>query len=166
MRKRCKSEICQLNIRKQATILDLSRKNRNVLFKCMRHRRGNKPSAFSLRDRNVEPMSDPVVVSEVYREHYAGLYSTPASSSHSILSRHIYERSLTNLVFTMEGIRQLLYEINPFCALWPDEVHPRILNETSFTLATHVYLVFRQLLDGVVVWLPNKLLHQECVTKK
>ncbi|KER27790.1 hypothetical protein T265_05217 [Opisthorchis viverrini] len=33
MRNRCKSEIRQWNIRKQATILDLARKNTNVLFK-------------------------------------------------------------------------------------------------------------------------------------
>ncbi|GAA55111.1 hypothetical protein CLF_106863 [Clonorchis sinensis] len=72
MRKHCKSEIRQWNIRKQATILDLVRKNRNVLYKCMRHRRRNKPSAFSLRDRNGEPTSDPTVVSEFHREHHAG----------------------------------------------------------------------------------------------
>ncbi|GAA48461.1 hypothetical protein CLF_101640 [Clonorchis sinensis] len=72
MRNRCKSEIRQWNIRKQATILDLARKNRNVLFKYMRHRRRNKPSAFSLRDRNGELTSDPTVVSEFYRDHYAG----------------------------------------------------------------------------------------------
>ncbi|GAA53726.1 hypothetical protein CLF_110904 [Clonorchis sinensis] len=61
MRNRCKSEIRQWNIRKQATILDLARKNRNVLFKYMRHRRRKKPSAFSLRDRDGEPTSDPIV---------------------------------------------------------------------------------------------------------
>ncbi|GAA51827.1 hypothetical protein CLF_106845 [Clonorchis sinensis] len=75
MRNRCKSEIRQWNIRKQATILDLARKNRNVLFKYMRHRRRNKPSAFSLRDRNGEPTSDPIVVSEFYRDHYAEIGS-------------------------------------------------------------------------------------------
>ncbi|GAA51771.1 protein kinase N, partial [Clonorchis sinensis] len=77
MRNRCKSEIRQWNIRKQATILDLARKNRNVLFKYMRHRRRNKPSAFSLRERNGEPTSDPIVVSEFYRDHYAGVLSSP-----------------------------------------------------------------------------------------
>ncbi|GAA47397.1 hypothetical protein CLF_100309 [Clonorchis sinensis] len=137
MRNRCKSEIRQWNIRKQATILDLARKNRNVLFKYMRHRRRNKPSAFSLRDRNGEPTSDPIVVSEFYRDHYAGLYSVPASSSHPTLSRRTYDRPLTDLVFTVEDIRQLLHKINPFCALGPDEVHPRILKEKSYTLATH-----------------------------
>ncbi|GAA51114.1 hypothetical protein CLF_105603 [Clonorchis sinensis] len=71
MRNRCKSEIRQWNIRKQATIMDLACKNRNVLFKYMRHLRRNKPSAFSLRDRNGEPTSDPTVVAEFYRDHYA-----------------------------------------------------------------------------------------------
>ncbi|GAA49100.1 hypothetical protein CLF_102486 [Clonorchis sinensis] len=73
MRNRCISEIRQWNIRKQATILDLARKNRNVLFKYMRHRRINKPSTFSLRDRNGEATSDTIVVSEFYRDHYAGI---------------------------------------------------------------------------------------------
>ncbi|GAA47626.1 hypothetical protein CLF_100599 [Clonorchis sinensis] len=114
MRNRCRSEICQWNIRKQATILDLARKNRNVLLKYMRHRRRNKPSAFSLRDRNGEPTSDPIVVSEFYRDHYAGLYSVPASSSHPTLSRRTYDRPLTDLVFTVEDIRQLLHKINSF----------------------------------------------------
>ncbi|GAA53387.1 hypothetical protein CLF_110132 [Clonorchis sinensis] len=147
MRNRCKSEIRQWNIRKQATILDLARKNRNVLFKYMRHRRRNKPSAFSLRDRNEEPTSDPIVVSEFYRDQYAGLYSVPASPSYPTLSRRTYERPLTDLVFTVEDIRQLLHKINPFCVLGPDEVHPRILKETSYTLATHFHLLFRQSLD-------------------
>ncbi|GAA53808.1 hypothetical protein CLF_111196 [Clonorchis sinensis] len=131
MRNRCKSEIRQWNIRKQATILDLARKNRNVLFNYMRHRRRKKSSAFSLRDWNGAPTSDPIVVSEFYRDHYAGLYSVPASSSHPTLSRRTYERPLTDLVFTVEDIRQLLHKINPFCALGPNEVHPRILKETT-----------------------------------
>ncbi|GAA51360.1 GTP-binding protein Di-Ras2 [Clonorchis sinensis] len=50
------------------------------------------------------------------------------------LIRRTYERRLTDLVFTVEDIRQLLHKINPFCALGPDEVHPRILKETSYTL--------------------------------
>ncbi|GAA53985.1 hypothetical protein CLF_111800 [Clonorchis sinensis] len=95
MRNRCKSEIRQWNIRKQATILDLARKK----YKYMRHRLRNKPSAFSLKNRNGEPTSDPIVVSEFYRNHYAGLYSVPASSSHPTLSRRTYERPLTDLVF-------------------------------------------------------------------
>ncbi|GAA52873.1 hypothetical protein CLF_109010 [Clonorchis sinensis] len=112
-RNRCKSEIRQRNIGKQATILDLARKNRNAMFKYMRHRRRNKPNAFSLRDRSGEPTNDPTVVSKV---------------------------------FTEEDIRQLLHKINPFCELGPDEVNPRI-QETSFTLAKHLYLEFRQSLD-------------------
>ncbi|GAA50240.1 hypothetical protein CLF_104274 [Clonorchis sinensis] len=85
MRNRCKSEIRQWNIRKQATILDLARKNRNVLCKYMRHRRRNKLSASSLRDRNVEPTSDPILVSEFYRGRHAGLYSAQESPLHPIL---------------------------------------------------------------------------------
>ncbi|GAA52820.1 hypothetical protein CLF_108868, partial [Clonorchis sinensis] len=93
MRNRCKSEIHQWNIRKQATILDLARKNRKVLFKYMRHRRRNKPSAFSLRDRNGEPTSDPIVVSEFYRDHYAG---------DLILTYALFEQGLANRFFTVD----------------------------------------------------------------
>ncbi|GAA52422.1 hypothetical protein CLF_108021 [Clonorchis sinensis] len=111
MRNRCKSEIRQWNIRKQATILDLARKNRNVLFKYMRHRRRNKPSAFSLRDRNGEPTSDPIVVSEFYRDHYAG---------DLILTYALFEQGLANRFLTVDpantrrghGERQLLNDKN------------------------------------------------------
>ncbi|GAA56249.1 ankyrin repeat and MYND domain-containing protein 2 [Clonorchis sinensis] len=64
MRNCYKSEIRQWNIRKQATILDLARINQNTLFKYMRHRRRNKPTVFSLRDRDGKPINDPKVVSE------------------------------------------------------------------------------------------------------
>ncbi|GAA54697.1 hypothetical protein CLF_104863 [Clonorchis sinensis] len=53
MRNRCKSEIRQWNIRKQTTILDLARKNRNVLFKYMRHRRRNKPSSSQFQEADL-----------------------------------------------------------------------------------------------------------------
>ncbi|KER28139.1 hypothetical protein T265_04970 [Opisthorchis viverrini] len=58
-----------------------------------------------------------------------------------------YEQPLTNLIFTVEDIRQLSHKINPFCKLGLDEVHLRILKETSSTLANHLHLVFRQSLD-------------------
>ncbi|KAG5443783.1 hypothetical protein CSKR_100009 [Clonorchis sinensis] len=47
MRNRCKSEIRQCNTRRQATIIDFARKNNNVLFKYMGHRRRKEPTAFS-----------------------------------------------------------------------------------------------------------------------
>ncbi|GAA57612.1 hypothetical protein CLF_112969, partial [Clonorchis sinensis] len=156
MRNRCKSELRQWNIRKQATILDIAQKNRNVLFKYMRHCPRNKPSAFSLKDWNGEPTSDPIVVSELYSDHYAGLCSVPASSSHPSLSKRNYERSLTDLGFTVEKIRQLLHKVNPFRALGPDEVHPRILKKTSYTLV------------GSLIWKRNvnQLRPIECPSSK
>ncbi|GAA55658.1 hypothetical protein CLF_108583 [Clonorchis sinensis] len=69
------------------------------------------------------------------REHYVGLYSAPATSSHPNLSRRNYEQPLADLAFTVEDIRQLLHNINPFYAFGPDEVHPRILKETTSTMA-------------------------------
>ncbi|GAA47379.1 hypothetical protein CLF_100287 [Clonorchis sinensis] len=144
MRSRCKSEIRQLNIQKQATILELARRNRKVLFNYMRHRRRDKSPAFSLKYRNEEPTSDPIMVSEFYTEHYAVLYPVTGSSSHLILSGLNCDRPLTDLVFTVQDSRQRLHKINPFCALGPEDTHPRNLNETSFTLATHFYLVFCQ----------------------
>ncbi|GAA47162.1 Y+L amino acid transporter 1 [Clonorchis sinensis] len=100
MRNRYDSEIRRWNIRKQATVLVVALKNRNVRFTYMGHRRRNKPYAFSPKDGNGEPSSDSMVVSEVYSEHYAGLYSALAPSSYPSLSRRIYERPLSKLVFT------------------------------------------------------------------
>ncbi|GAA47320.1 hypothetical protein CLF_100216 [Clonorchis sinensis] len=115
---RLKSEIRQWNIRKQATILDLARKNRNVLFKYMRHRRRNKPSAFSLRDRNGEPTSDPIVVSEFYRDHYAEIGSEgircPTNDSAHLLP---YYSSKYFQILYGAYVRPLLEYANPVVCL-------------------------------------------------
>ncbi|GAA54610.1 hypothetical protein CLF_104201 [Clonorchis sinensis] len=53
-------------------------------------------------DVNREPTGDPIIVSEIYREHYAGLYSVPAPSSHYILLRLNYDWSVTVFVFVVD----------------------------------------------------------------
>ncbi|GAA47877.1 hypothetical protein CLF_100915 [Clonorchis sinensis] len=60
--------IRKFNIRKQATIPDLTRKGKIVLFQYIRHRRRNKPTTIFLKGRNLEPTNDQIAVSEVYRE--------------------------------------------------------------------------------------------------
>ncbi|GAA53028.1 hypothetical protein CLF_109370 [Clonorchis sinensis] len=119
---------------------------RNVLFKYVRHRRRNKPSVFSSRDRNGEPTSDPIAASEVYREHFACLYSVSASSSHAILSRRNYELPLTDLVFAVEDLYQML----------PDEVHPMILKEMHLTLQIISTWLFVSRLTSAAFPLPGK----------
>ncbi|GAA54029.1 hypothetical protein CLF_111929 [Clonorchis sinensis] len=94
---------------KQATILDLARKNINVLFKCMRRRRRNKPSAFSLGDRNGEPTSDPIVASELYRDHYGeGIRCSTHDSAHLL---PYYSHGLPNTLGAY--VRPLLEYANP-----------------------------------------------------
>ncbi|GAA56332.1 hypothetical protein CLF_110614 [Clonorchis sinensis] len=110
MRNRCKSEIRKWNIRKQATILDLARKNRNVLFKYMRHRRRNKPSAFSLRDRNGEPTSDPIVESEFYRDHYA-VWNKLLSHIRTT-SSHVGFRKTLSSYLAIEDVKQLASQLS------------------------------------------------------
>ncbi|GAA54814.1 hypothetical protein CLF_105497 [Clonorchis sinensis] len=89
------------------------------------------------------PGADGWVPCDQLTGHRETLAAISASSSHPTLSRRTYERPLTDLVFTVERIRQLLNKINPFRALGPDEVHSRILKETSLTLANHFHPVLR-----------------------
>ncbi|GAA56835.1 hypothetical protein CLF_111628 [Clonorchis sinensis] len=91
--------------------------------------------------------SDSLVLSENYRKHYAGLHSAPEISSHTLLARRNYKPRLTSMVFTEEDTRRLLHKTNPFCTFGLDEVHPRILKETSVIMAEHFHPVFRQWLD-------------------
>ncbi|GAA52145.1 hypothetical protein CLF_107400, partial [Clonorchis sinensis] len=61
--------------------------------------------------------------------------------------RRKHERPLTDLDSTEEDVRAFLHKTNPFSALGPDVIHPRILHEQSITLVGHFYLVFHQSLD-------------------
>ncbi|GAA51944.1 hypothetical protein CLF_107115 [Clonorchis sinensis] len=90
------------------------------------------------------------------------LYRTTVQKVHEADARRNYERPLTGLVFTMEDSRQLLHKNYPFCSSGPDEIHPRILNKTPFTLAKHFYPVFRKSLDKAVFLLfaRKRLSHQ------
>jgi hypothetical protein len=147
IRNRCKSEIRQFNGRKQAKILDLAKKNKNVLYKYMRHCRRNKPSAFSLRNRDGESTRDPAVVAELFREHNATIYSSPRISTHPAFPARNFNRPLVNLEFSEADVRELLIKTNPFSALGPDDVHPRILKEAATILASHLHKLFRRSLD-------------------
>ncbi|GAA52423.1 hypothetical protein CLF_108022 [Clonorchis sinensis] len=142
MRNRCELEIRQWNIRKQATILDLARENRNVLFKYMRHRRRNEPSAFSLRDRNGEPTSDPIVVSEFCRS-----ISSPSVLVTSNLVKAYLRTASNRLGIHGGGHSSTPAQDQPILRVEAHEGHPRILKGTSYTLATQFHLLFRQPLD-------------------
>ncbi|GAA47224.1 hypothetical protein CLF_100102 [Clonorchis sinensis] len=85
-----------------------------------------------------------------YTRHWRGNEPT------AFLLRDRNEEPTSNLAFTEEDIRQLLHNINPFCALRPDEVHPRILKETMYTLTKHFPLVFRQSFNEATIPSPWK----------
>jgi hypothetical protein len=155
MRNRCKAEIRQYTGRKQAKILQLARRNKNVLFKYMRHCRRNKPTAFSFRNGNGETTENSTVVAQLFRAHYAVLYSSTPVNTHPPFPTRNFTWPLTDLDFTETDVYELLRKVNPFSALGPDDVHPRILKESALTLASHLFKLFRQSLDEgtvPVIW--------------
>ncbi|GAA53826.1 serine/threonine-protein kinase MRCK beta, partial [Clonorchis sinensis] len=69
MRNDCLLEICKVDVRKQATMLDPAREN-NVRFKYMRHPRRKKDSQLVLERHKRKPAGDKIMVSEAYTKHY------------------------------------------------------------------------------------------------
>ncbi|KER30474.1 hypothetical protein T265_03086 [Opisthorchis viverrini] len=101
--------------------------------------------------RSNKKQRDPEAVQNSYLSCDLWIRCTPV---HNLTYQSCKARLRTTsnrLVFTVEDILQLLHKINQFCALEPDEIHPRILKETSSKLANHLHLVFCQSPDEEIV---------------
>ena len=110
-----------------------------MLFKYVRHLRTKKPSANT-------PSRDPVKDIELFREFFASVHEIAFMNSERLDSRDVHA-PMPDLQFTKEDIFRLLRVSSPFCSMEPDEIHPRILKESSYELAGPFYTLFQQSLN-------------------
>ena len=64
------------------------------------------------------------------------------------LDSRVVHTLMPAIQFTKEDIFHLLRASNPFCFMGPDELHPRILNESAYELSGPFYTLFKQSLNS------------------
>ncbi|KAA3680755.1 uncharacterized protein DEA37_0006971 [Paragonimus westermani] len=146
VRNRCKREIRQHTQHVQSKILQIAHENKNFLFKYIRRQRKTKPSALSLRLPDGETSSNPQVVAEMFREYYSSVYNVDLPNWHPILPQRHFQQPILTADFSVSDVQDLLLKINPYSAMGPDKIHPRILKEAAVSLAMPLFDLFKQTL--------------------
>ena len=134
-RNACKSAIRQHNRGIQSRVLDLARRNKNSLFKFMKRKRQNKPSALTLRKVDGTTTSDGAEVADLFRAFYETLFAPLPPQPFPPPTPKTFCSPLEKVEFTVEEVQRLLTALNPFSAMGPDGIHPRILKEVAVPLS-------------------------------
>ena len=134
-RNACKSAIRRHHQYLQSKVLDLARRNKNSLFRFMKRKRQNKPSALTLRKANGTTTSDGAEVAELFRAFYETLFAPMSLQSFPLPTPKNFVTPLEDVDFTVGDVQRLLSSLNPFSAMGPDGIHPRILKEVSVPLS-------------------------------
>ena len=151
MRNLCKGEIRRHNLQLQTRILKTAKGNRKCLFQYMRRRKKHNPTPFSLKQGDGDPISDPLDVAEAFRSFFSSIFSIPGSSSHPILPQRSFVAPLNDVFFGISDVERLLANTNPYSAMGPDGIHPRILKEAASALAAPLCAVYRSsLFSGIL----------------
>jgi hypothetical protein len=142
VRNECKSAIREHTQKIQSKVLSTARYNKNALFKYMRQRRKNNPSAFTLRQADGIPSSEPAVVAELFRSYFASVYLGELSTEHPVLEQRPFREPLLSINFTVDEVREQLCIVNAHSSMGPDDIHPRILKEAASVLAAPLGKLF------------------------
>ena len=59
-----------------------------------------------------------------------------------MLSPRQYDTALCHVTFEVADVGKLLKQVNPYSAMGPDYIHPRILKEAADTLALPLFSLF------------------------
>ncbi|KAA3680751.1 uncharacterized protein DEA37_0006968 [Paragonimus westermani] len=146
VRNRWKREIRQHTQHVQSKILQIAHENKNFLFKYIRRQRKTKPSAPSLRLPEGETSSNPQMFAKVFREYHSPVYKVYLPNWHPILPRRHFQHPILTADFYMSDVQDLLLKINPYSAMGPDKIHPRIFKEAAVCLAVPLFDLFEQTL--------------------
>ena len=146
----CRSEIRAHQRRHQSRVLKVARENKSYLFKYMRRFKKNKPSALLLKIDGI-PTTDAESVAKGFRDHFLSVYAETSMQRHPALTSRHYDTALCQVTFDIADIEKLLKRINPYSAMGPDDIHPRILKEAANVLALPLFSLFTDsLLTGVL----------------
>ena len=116
----------------------------------MRRFKKNKPSALFLKIDGIST-TEAQSVAKGFRDHFLPVYVEIFNARHpSLPSRH-YDTALCQVIFDIAAVEKLLKRINPYSAMGPDDIHPRLLKEAANVLPLPLSSLFTDsLLTGVL----------------
>ena len=107
----------------------------------MRRCKKNKPSAL-LRKLDEIPTTEAISVANGFGDHFVSVYTDSFVGPHPVLSPRQYDTALCQVTFEVADVGKLLKQVNPYSAMGPDYIHPRILKEAADNLALPLFSLF------------------------
>ena len=86
-----------------------------------------------------------------FRDHFLSVYTETVKARHPALPSRHYDTTLWQVTFDIADIEKILKRINPYSAMGPDYIHPRMPKEAANVLALPLFSLFTDsLLAGVL----------------
>ena len=109
-----------------------------------------RPSAL-IRNPDGIPTTNSESVAKGFRDHFLSVYAETLNATHPALPSCHYDTALCRVTFDITDVEKLPKRINPYSAMGPDDIHPRILKEAADVLALPLFSLFTDsLLTGVL----------------
>lgn len=123
------------------------------------HARTDKIGIASLKSGD-SVLTDSRIKAEVLNKHFKSAFSqfgpmklahiAKAATQHQMPGQCSYP-GMPPINITVEGVKKLLSSLNPYKAVGPDSLHPRVLKELSTEIAPALCKIFRASLQSGVV---------------
>ena len=118
----------------------------------------NKLSALLLKLDEIST-TEAISVANGFRDHFVSVYTDSFDGTHPVLSPSQYDTALCQVTFRVADVGKLLKQVNPYSAMGPDYIHPRILKEAADTLALPLLSLFSYSLSTGVLPAAGKEAH-------
>ena len=134
----------------QTRVLMVARQNKPLLFKYMRRCKKNKPSALLLKLDEI-PTAEAILVANGFRDHFVSVYTDSFDGPHPVFSPRQYDTALCQVTYGVADVEKFLKQVDPYSAMGPDYIHPRILKEAADTMALTPFSLFSDSLSTGVL---------------
>ena len=112
----------------------------------LKHKRGDTCGIGTLRE-GCQLVTDAAEKAEVLNRQFQSVFSTPAEETMPFTD----ESDMPPITVAAEGVRAQLQKLNPYKAMGPDNISPRVLKELSDVLSQPLAALFQKSLDHAIV---------------
>ena len=92
-------------------------------------------------------MTEPTEKAEVLNKQFQSVFSTPTEEP----LPYTDESDMPSITVAAEGVRAQLQRLNPYKAVGPDNISPRVLKELANVLSQPLAALFQKSLDNAIV---------------
>ena len=112
----------------------------------LKHKRGDTCGIGTLRE-GCQLVTEAAEKAEVLNRQFQSVFSTPAEETMPFTD----ESDMPPITVAAEGVRAQLQKLNPYKAMGPDNISPRVLKELSDVLSQPLAALFQKSLDHAIV---------------